>query len=91
MKAPEEEQVQNIQDLSIYPNPVVDKLTISLKDMPASQEVMVFDMRGQAHSVGSTWHDTSGLRVDMTGLNPGLYIIKVNMGESFETFRIIKQ
>ena len=91
LEAPEEELVQNIQDLRVYPNPVVDKVTISLKDMPASQEVMVFDIQGRAHSVRSTWHDINGLEIDMTSLNPGFYIIKVNMGESFETFRIIKQ
>lgn len=70
-KAPETSNV------SVYPNPVIDKLTI---ETSSTEEIQIFNMNG-ALVLSTKNHD-----VDVSSFTPGIYILKINN----ETKKFIK-
>lgn len=75
--------------VSLYPNPVTDKLTLSLNNLNADAEVVVTDITGK--TVHTATYNSAVGAIDMSGLQKGLYIIKVTAGQQSFTSKIIKQ
>ena len=78
-------------DLKVYPNPVRDKLYVNLPvGTPEKIEASVFDVYGkqwQAKVIRSTGNT---LEIDMSGMGPGMYFIKLSQPSGIEVLRVIK-
>lgn len=73
---PEEQAVSTYQ---LYPNPVSDRLYLSMDDnMDESVKVEVWDISGRIiKSVDLAGHNSS---IDVSGLNKGIYFVKLEIG-----------
>jgi hypothetical protein len=74
-----------IEGLSFYPNPVSNgKLYISTKNS-LTKEISIFDVLGK--EVLNTTINSKELNV--SALNPGIYIIKIKEGEATATRKLV--
>ena len=77
------EVVENeMEVISVYPNPVKDQLHIKAENL---QSVEVYNIVGQQVLV--TGNDV----VDMTALTEGIYFVRVKAGDGMITRRVVKQ
>jgi hypothetical protein len=78
---------------TLYPNPVVDHVTIDLQGMPAAKaKTLLTDALGRP--VGQQAHKVVGaslLEIDMSALQPGLYIIGIQTEAAYQLLKVIKQ
>jgi len=76
--------------ISAYPNPVSEYLILNIPiDIEGGYEYSLFDMNGRI--ISQEVLSSSETEIDMTGLKPAPYFIKVSTGTSeLKTFRIIK-
>jgi len=75
----------------VYPNPVMDKVYIYLKDGSVSEDITVMDILGKLYQTPVVKIDDNTSEIDISHLKSGLYFIKVNSGEINKMFRVIKQ
>lgn len=73
-----------IGDISVFPNPVSDLVSISGMDSPAN--VSVVDMCGRVVISASDFENSN---IDMSSLENGIYFIKIS-GETNYSFKILK-
>jgi len=76
----------SIKNLMVYPNPVIDALTVSYKE--TITEVSVINMLGQVVITQKTNSDT--VEVNTAKLQSGTYILKVTAGAGTATVKIVK-
>jgi len=74
-----------------YPNPVTGKLMIRLEEESSSLMVRVLDLSGRMHSIDAVFMGSNLIELDMTHLESGLYLIKLDTGSSETIFRIMKE
>lgn len=67
----------------VYPNPVEDKLHVSLSDNVSIDSFSVFDLLGRVHKAKST-KNLDNVTIDVTHLEKGYYIIEVNLSNGFK-------
>lgn len=72
--------------LTFFPNPAADVLYTDLPGEIEGVEITVFD--GQGKLVMRDWYGMQG--VDISNLKPGIYLVRVTVGEVSFTDRIIK-
>lgn len=74
--------------LSVYPNPAGDVVSINFAQDTECQSVKIYSLDGRLmQSQGSDFE-----RVDMSGLEPGIYIIKVRLADGREySERVVKE
>jgi len=87
-------QEQVSQDVSIYPNPVVEsKLSILFKENNSSDkvEIKIFSVNGKLIKVLK--YQNTKQRIDLKELNfsPGVYILNITRGKKKNVFKIIKK
>ncbi|MFD2785137.1 beta strand repeat-containing protein [Hymenobacter rubripertinctus] len=75
-------------ELTMYPNPVEDQLTISLAGATEGMQVTVTDMMGR---VITTQALAANGTLDMASLKTGTYLVTVGQGEAKVTRRIVKK
>jgi hypothetical protein len=80
-----EETSLNAKEISIYPNPACDKVII-YGDMVKTY--VIFSLDGRQVLEGNNY--VSGNQIDISGLKPGVYFIKVNNSES-GNLKLIKE
>ena len=78
-------------DLIAYPNPVTDKVNISMKGIETYERIQVYDRSGRTNSVTCTIRSQDMLEIDMSELSPGAYFIRVEMKNTSRIFPVIKQ
>jgi len=75
----------------VYPNPTEGKVYIDLNDESISDnDITIFDQNGRICQVKVNQSSNNLLELEMSGMNSGIYFIKINVGEAYEVFRIIK-
>ena len=79
-----------LSGLKAYPNPVYDRLTIETGNEWTGAEVYVYDVFGKLYDVSLASSGNSLLEISMTGLEAGIYIIKLQNESSSEIFRVVK-
>lgn len=80
------------KDISIFPNPVQSELRILLKEPGQSMQVSVSDYFGRnliQQTVTTDW-STNPIRVDVSSLPSGMYILEVVCGGMNEVMKVIK-
>lgn len=73
--------------LSFYPNPVKNKLNLSMN--AAITSASVFNMLGQEVAVQKG--NANDMSIDMSGLSAGIYIVKATSGSAVKSIRVIKE
>ena len=77
--------------LMAYPNPVTDKVHITMKDIEKYKMILLYDFTGRSHSITSIDKRTDQLEIDMAQLAPGHYFIRIEMEDTTRVVPIIKQ
>jgi hypothetical protein len=84
-------QTEQVGDLKVYPNPVRDKVFISLPDdSPEKIDVAVFDVYGKTCAVNAIRSSDQLLEIELSGMRSGIYFIKINLQSGMEVLRVIK-
>ncbi len=73
------ERVNNKITFDAYPNPVVDKMTVSFSD-GGTRTILIYDILG---SLKKSEHMVSGSSISLADLPKGIYVIKLEGGQSF--------
>lgn len=71
---------------SLYPNPVTDVLNINSKTEVSN--VTIYDILGK--QIISQSPNMNSPQIDMSSLSAGVYMVKVTVGDSSKTFKIVK-
>ncbi len=75
-----------IEGLNIYPNPAkADRIYITTAKPTLSKEIEIYDMLGKKIMQLTL----NGKEVNISGLNRGVYIIKIKEGEASATRKLI--
>ncbi len=74
--------------LSVYPNPVVNELNLTSQSIGIMQ-VKIIDLQGKV--VFSTTNVANQLKINVSDLSSGLYIIRVLQGSTIETGKFLKK
>ena len=80
--------IENIESICIYPNPAKNTVNITFSDDAICQSVEIYAVDGRLLKSQISNLET----VDVSKLNAGIYILKVNMADGCEfTERIVKE
>ena len=75
-------------DYTMYPNPVIDQLSIDIISLPYSDsKCYIYGANGKLMHVRSI--DESRLKLDIDGLEPGVYYMQIRSGGFVETDKFI--
>lgn len=77
------------ENITVFPNPVTDKVTVRIKDLEGSAAIRVFDMYGRMVMQQSSSQPLTQL--DVSKLSSGIYLIKVMNGGKESTMKIVKE
>jgi photosystem II stability/assembly factor-like uncharacterized protein len=77
----------SIKPLKVYPNPVRNKLILKTADSNPVDRVWIYDMNGRLLISLLNPQDNS---IDLTGIQPGIYVLKTEITNNFYTERIVK-
>jgi len=73
--------------IKVYPNPAVDYINI---ESPAKvKSVAIYDASGK--SVSTYELNTSKSQINLSKLNPGVYMVKINLDNEVRTVKVIKK
>jgi hypothetical protein len=78
-------------DLIAYPNPVTDKVTVSMKGIEAYELIQVYDQSGKSQTVTITVKNEDMVEIDMSALSRGTYFIRVAFKLNSRVFTVIKR
>ena len=79
--------------IKVYPNPVTDFFTIQLNNLNLTQnDINFFDSQGRILRVPFVENKTDNtLVIDLSSLNTGFYILRINLDTKSEVIRLIKK
>ncbi len=80
--------------MTVYPNPVIDYLNISFKDMASEAfGISVYDVTGKQVYKKELTDSASNETIDFSGFSSGLYILNIEQRNSkkSKSFEIVKQ
>ena len=78
-------------ELLAYPNPVVDKVHLTMKDIENYKMIQLYDFAGRSFPITSIDKRTDHLEIDMAQLSAGHYFIRIVMEDSSGLVQIIKK
>lgn len=80
-----EERKKIANTISLYPNPVKNKLYLESKTTP--KEIQIFQSNGQLINA----YKVNGNTIEVENLNRGIYFIKMKINEDWVTSKFVKQ
>ncbi|TRX58867.1 T9SS type A sorting domain-containing protein [Fulvivirga sp. M361] len=85
----ENETIQLDLEVSAFPNPTIDFLTIKAKNLSGKTEAMLFDINGRLLKNRLIKHQET--LINMTGMVDAVYLLKIlDDSGHLKTFRIVK-
>ena len=81
--------VENSISLNIYPNPANDRLYIEAED--EINDVVIYTITGVIVGQQTTDNRQQSLSIDLSGLNAGIYFVKINTNQGEIVKRFIKR
>jgi len=83
-------EVSQFSDFQIYPNPAANLLTIQVTNEDFKMvKFAIYDTKGRRVSKGELTHSTT--RINLSGLNAGIYFLELRMGEEKRIRKFIKE
>lgn len=73
-------------NLRLYPNPVISELYLE-SDLNSYEEIQVLDLNGK---IMLQYKNHSGKNIDISHLNPGMYMLRVQSGKKPQYIKFIK-
>jgi len=86
-----EEGIPAPDQLVAYPNPVGEKVYLSMKDIENYKMIQLYDFAGRSFPINSIVKRTDNLEIDMAQLSAGHYFFRVVMEDSIRVVQIVKQ
>jgi|GEM_PF-1408881 len=76
------------ENFRMYPNPAIDFITVDFPDMDKKINlVAIYDLQGKMVLSSSTF--TSGDKINVETLSPGVYMVKLDLGDEVYTQKLI--
>ncbi|MCZ4408314.1 T9SS type A sorting domain-containing protein [Cryomorphaceae bacterium 1068] len=80
------------KNINLYPVPAIDQVFVQLKDITGnSVEIKVINIIGQTIFEGEYNDPTQKIKLDISNLNQGVYLVEIRVNGSSITKRLIKQ
>ena len=80
----------NLQESFIYPNPAINKVTIS--GINSKTTILIVDLLGKKYKLTKIIQmELNSVSIDVSSLNSGLYFIKVESDNKSRIFKLLKQ
>ena len=76
----------SLSDFTVYPNPTTDFVNINSANTIDSYRI--YDLTGRVVKSSSPY--SNNLRIDVTSLNKGVYMVKLNSGDKTGSIKLIK-
>jgi hypothetical protein len=86
----EEEESIDREQLLAYPNPVTDKVYISMEGIENHKMLALHDLTGRLFPVSSMEIGTNKLEIDLRGMPSGHYIVRIVMRDGIRLVPLIK-
>jgi hypothetical protein len=83
------EEVENT--LVVYPNPVVDVLTVQNVAIAGNAVIEVLDIEGRVIISKNVSNVFGNVTIDMSGVESGVYFVKVTADTEVQKVRVVKQ
>ncbi|MFD1551179.1 hypothetical protein DNU06_16775 [Putridiphycobacter roseus] len=80
-----------VSNLEVYPNPVVDVMTIANLNIEGPASLNIYDAQGKIVLQSDISNYYGNLTVDMTKLESGMYTLEINAETAVEKHRVVKQ
>ena len=79
--------------ISLYPNPAVENVQISFAGVSGGEtEIVVLDMSAKVLRTANTNVSSGSVyTLDVNGLVPGVYMVRITMGDAVSVHRIVKK
>lgn len=74
-----------LQNVSLYPNPAQNQITIVSNDAITIQEVLIFDLSGLLQKVVSPYRSNSP--IDLSDLRKGLYLVQIKSADGSKAIK----
>lgn len=89
----EDELTFQNSSILMYPNPVKDKFIIRFDgEQEKVQDIFLFDSQGKYYTIRTHWiASENGYEVDLSQMNHGLYLIKLELENRQEILRVVKE
>jgi len=81
------EELKEIEEFVMYPNPVIDELTVSAKS--EIKQLSIVNMLGQ--TVRTVTPNSRNYKLNLADLTTGIYFVKASVNNTEGTFRIVKK
>ena len=81
---------EGTNQLSVYPNPVTDVLTIQNLSIEGSAVIEVLDIQGKVVSSTQVAGVYGNCNLDMKNIMSGVYIVRITSQNSVEEVRVVK-
>jgi len=78
--------------ISVFPNPVTDHVTVAFKNPPKQAvKIQIYNSLGQiTQEISTSESATSGIIINTSDWQPGIYFVKAIVGDKVETRRVVK-
>lgn len=83
-----EEIEGNLTELSYYPNPITDVVSIEIR--PNFKMIEIYDLNGKSHYAKTLLQENKTEIIDLQNLEKGIYLLKIKTEEQKITKKIIK-
>jgi len=78
-------------DLKVYPNPATGKLYVEMNtDASEIKEITVYDIYGKTFRLATGSLESQPVELDLSGIEAGIYLVRIRTEKSTETVRFIK-
>ena len=85
-----QEQLSAGGNTILFPNPVVDQLTLRFEQRNADRQYELIDLQGRVLQAGQV-PDREEFQLDLSALPQGAYVLQVSSNQPVERFKVLKQ
>jgi hypothetical protein len=86
-----EEALLAVKALKAYPNPVMDKLYLTMEGIAHVEMIVLYDLSGKSYPMTSTVNRADLVEIDVAALPAGPYYIRVVLEDTSMVVPVIKQ
>ena len=73
---------------NVYPNPVIDKLTIELKENADKLSIQVYSIDGKLVKSIELYNVNERVEIDLSDLNSGFHVVNLSANQTSKSFKV---